>query len=442
MGRRRNVHIHLTADYDPSEPRKGKGPGGGEWTKGAGGGPTQAQGRGFYAKLTSAGRAGAGAQEYAEEERALMEEEEAEEHAAGFHPYPSWRKGGEQAIFEQPIGKRTGGATHIHVHGISTGPQAPPATHWVPLSLAGHPFVHGPSSGATSRLNSLRDDPSLTSEQVAATTPASQIAELNETRAHIKRDKMRGDTQAKYHDPATKRAYTRDRRHLQRAIMKKGRRGIDSEHPGQTKFYEGLLSPEAISRATPLPGQQPEFTMLGGRGGSGKSWFKDKLYDSQHALVLDADVIKHMLPEYTGDNAWEVHEESSDILDRVLRFARRHKLNVVLDATMKTRKGVMAKGNAFKRAGYKVNAHYMHLPRLKAAQRAIDRRFSPGIKAAKEGGDPSLRGRYVDPDIILENVDNEKNFEELTQIADTWSAWDNDVPRDTPPKLIERGGNF
>jgi hypothetical protein len=102
----------------------------------------------------------------------------------------------------------------------------------------------------------------------------------------------------------------------------------------------------------------------------------------------------------------------------------------------------MARANAFKNAGYKINGHYMHLPRLKAAQRAISRRFSPGIEAAKKGGDPSLRGRYVDPDVVLQNKDNEKNFEQLSQIADNWSAWDNDVERGQQPKLIARGGNY
>jgi predicted ABC-type ATPase len=225
------------------------------------------------------------------------------------------------------------------------------------------------------------------------------MAELNETRAHIERDKqMRGDTKTRFRDDSRANGYTKDRAHLQKAIIQHGRRGPDSEHPGQTKMYEGLLSAEAIKRAKPEPGQQPELTLLGGRGGSGKSWFKDKLYDSKHALVLDA--------------------------------------------TMKSGPGLLARAQAFKKAGYKVNAHYMHLPRLKAAQRAIGRRFSPGIEAAKKGGDPTLRGRYVDPDVILSNKDNEKNFEALSHIADNWSAWDNDVGRNESPKLIARGGNY
>jgi predicted ABC-type ATPase len=455
MLKRRNVHIHLTRDYDPSEPRKGRGQGGGQWTKGGGGGGlggpssselTKAQGRALWEKLQALPMGGVpGGHEYAEEEQALMQEEEAEGTASGIYPYPNWREGGEAAISGTPIGQRTGGATHIHLHRpegtVQPGkPEKPP---WRPRSFAGQPYTHGPMNGELTRLNGLRDDPSLTSEQVAATAPASQISELSETRAHMKRDQaMRGDTEKRNSDPARWDKYSRDREHLHKGIMKKGRRGPDDEHPGQTKMYEGLLSPEVIRRARPEPGQKPTLTLLGGRGGSGKSWFKGKLYDPDHALVLDADKIKHMLPEFTGDNAWEVHEESSHILDRTMKVAKRLGLNIVLDATMKTGPKLLAMAQGYKDAGYKVDGHFMHLPRLKAAQRAIDRRFSPGVKAAKEGGDPSLRGRYVDPDVILQNVDNEKNFEALTKIADNWSAWDNDVGRGEQPKLIARGGNY
>src|SRR5690606_24786573 len=109
------------------------------------------------------------------------------------------------------------------------------------------------------------------------------------------------------------------------------------------KIAAHFLSPERIRAATPPDGVQPTFTLLGGRGGSGKSWFKGKVYDPNKAIVLDADEIKGMLPEYEGWNAHQVHEESSDILEGLLRKARELGLNVVLDGTLKTAKSALDK---------------------------------------------------------------------------------------------------
>ena len=78
--------------------------------------------------------------------------------------------------------------------------------------------------------------------------------------------------------------------------------------------------------------------MLGGRGGSGKTKFSQngntKVYEKQNYIVLNSDEIKKKLPEYKGFNAFEVHEESWDILNKGLNLAIKKGLNVVLDGTM------------------------------------------------------------------------------------------------------------
>jgi len=81
------------------------------------------------------------------------------------------------------------------------------------------------------------------------------------------------------------------------------------------RIMDGLLHPDKIRSAMPPPGQKPKFIILGGRGGSGKSWFRNNLYDPSTTVILDADEIKEKIPEYKGWNANQVHEESSDILD-------------------------------------------------------------------------------------------------------------------------------
>lgn len=194
------------------------------------------------------------------------------------------------------------------------------------------------------------------------------------------------------------------------------------------KIYDHFLSPERVEAATPADGEQPTFTILGGRGGSGKSWFKGKVYDPDKAIVLDADEIKGMLPEYEGWNAAQVHEESSDIMNNILMMARENGLNVVLDGTLNTTKSAMQKVNAFKGDGYRIEAHYMHLPRQEAAKRAVSRFLGK-------------TNRYVPVDVVLANRNNEANFDEVRKHADKWSFRDNNVEQGKEPILISESGD-
>ena len=70
--------------------------------------------------------------------------------------------------------------------------------------------------------------------------------------------------------------------------------------------------------------EQPRIMIvLGGRPGSGKtSGFRGLVYDDSF-IVLDADEIKAMLPEYKGWNSKEVHEESGDIVEQCLQACKK-----------------------------------------------------------------------------------------------------------------------
>lgn len=194
-----------------------------------------------------------------------------------------------------------------------------------------------------------------------------------------------------------------------------------------TQILEHFISPEKVIAAMPPEGQKPTLTLLGGRGGSGKSWFKDKVYTEKHAIVVDPDEIKGMLPEYEGWNAHQVHEESSDIMEQIISFSRQMGCNVVLDATMKSAKSALKKVDEFKGAGYRVEAHYMHLPRQEAAKRAVQRFLGK-------------TQRYVPVDVVLGNTENEKVFDQVREHADKWSFRDNNVPHGQEPILISQGG--
>ena len=189
------------------------------------------------------------------------------------------------------------------------------------------------------------------------------------------------------------------------------------------------------NNAKPKNGEKPTVIFLGGRGGSGKSKFDmpDEenpgnigIYDKSKYIVLDADEIKKMLPEYQGYNAYEVHEESSDILNTALAKARKEGLNVVLDATMKTLSSTEKKIKAFDEKGYNIEMYYMHLPREKAAERAIGRFMGKN-------------GRYVPMRELFKMKDNEENFDKLKHYASKWAFYNNDVPsKENKPILIDK----
>lgn len=202
--------------------------------------------------------------------------------------------------------------------------------------------------------------------------------------------------------------------------------GMDSYTPERTRLHEqivrNLIPEDLIARATPAEGEQPIFTILGGRGGSGKSGLKGEVYDADSAVVIDPDAIKEQLPEYEGWNANQVHEESGDIANLMVKRAREMGLNVVLDATMKTSETAVGRVKEFRKDGYRVEAHYMHLARQMAAERAVQRFLDSG--------------RYVPLPVVLGNTSNEASFDKVKAMSDSWSFWDNNVPKGQKPVLI------
>lgn len=197
------------------------------------------------------------------------------------------------------------------------------------------------------------------------------------------------------------------------------------------KKVPGLLSAEKIKAATPAPGEKPTFIALGGRGGSGKSSLNGRVYEESRAIVVDPDHIKGILPEYQGWNAHEVHEESSEVAERVIAMAKMLGLNIVLDATMKSGGTINRLVDDFNAHGYRTEAHYMHLPRQEATKRAIGRFLNGGEK-----------GRFVPPEIVMGNTENEKNFDSIKGKVHAWSFHDNQGGKDEGPKLIAKKGEF
>lgn len=195
------------------------------------------------------------------------------------------------------------------------------------------------------------------------------------------------------------------------------------------KIISEILSPERRKAARPKTGEKPKFIILGGRGGSGKSSFKGEVYNPDEAIVLDADHIKGLLPEFEGWNAHQVHEESGELFDEITNLAQSLGLNIVHDATMKTGHKAVALVKRFNDAGYDTEAHYMHLPRQEAAKRAVGRFIGGGEN-----------GRYVPIDVVLGNTSNEHSFDQVKGLVSKWSFRDNNVPKGEKPILISESG--
>lgn len=227
---------------------------------------------------------------------------------------------------------------------------------------------------------------------------------IKETEAKIKKGVSTVDLYRKYGERATA-VYSDEREKTHKKIV--------------NKLLEGRKASD-----------NPSFILLGGRGGSGKSKFKNTVYNEKDYVVLDADKIKEMLPEYKGWNAYHLHEESADILEKALAKAKEKKLNVVLDATMNGGNTTKRRLELFKNAGYRTEMHYMFLPAQEAAKRAVTRFMD------------RPDGRYVPINTVLSMKENEKNFQNLKDMVDAYSFSNNDVERGRQPVLVEKKGQF
>jgi predicted ABC-type ATPase len=84
---------------------------------------------------------------------------------------------------------------------------------------------------------------------------------------------------------------------------------------------------------------------------------------------------------------------------------------LLIHETLNSAEGTIAKINAFQAAGYRVEIHYMYVPRQTAAKRAVER-FND-------------TNHYVPIEAILANTSNEETFELVRGRVDAWSFYDN-----------------
>ena len=224
---------------------------------------------------------------------------------------------------------------------------------------------------------------------------------------------------------------------------KKGGKFVDGEYkggeytPARYSIQQKIIWDTFKDWESKVPTEgKPKLVILGGRGGSGKSHFtkgENAQYPKDKFVVIDPDAFKESLPEYknlvdSGDkykglNAWEVHEESSDMKKRALEMAKNLGVNTVLDGTLSKYESVKKVVDEFKKAGYDVDGAYMHLPREKSTARGILR---------------GMNGRFVPVGELLKMKSNEDVFEQLMPDFSKWTIYDNDVPFGEKPKLVAK----
>lgn len=278
-------------------------------------------------------------------------------------------------------------------------------------------FASGPGGGAigdvAQRLFSSTHEPSVTASHILAESSPDAAARVAETEARLSRGVA---TDAPVEQGGFKNpdgTYTAEREAVHDRIL------------------NAIFTDQAVRDATPAEGEKPLVTFLGGRGGSGKSWFTNPAgpIDPSKALLLNSDHIKEMLPEYQGWNAPLLHEESSDILAHAEDLARRSGLNVIVDGTLRSEGSAAQRLAIYKAAGYDAEGYYMHTSPQEAARR--------GMARFMRGGPD---GRYVKVDYILQSTTNERTFDSLKPSFRKWQIYDNNTPGSGPKFVAEGGG--
>lgn len=192
-----------------------------------------------------------------------------------------------------------------------------------------------------------------------------------------------------------------------------------------------LMTPEQIAAATPKAGEKPTLYILGGRGGSGKGWFtsKEGTVDKSKAVYINNDDVKELLPEYKGWNAGHLHEEASYVGKQMEQYARDHKLNTIVDATLSGDTSVSDRVKAYKDAGYRISGHYMYASPQRAAEQAVGRFV--------RGNEKNGQGRFVPPEYTMGSLQNEHNFDEQRKNMDYWEVLNN-MTGYFKPKVVSR----
>jgi len=191
--------------------------------------------------------------------------------------------------------------------------------------------------------------------------------------------------------------------------------------------------------------------MAGGLGGAGKTTILGGHagIDLSQYLTINPDKIKEemasrgLVPEVEGLTPMEatdlVHEESSHIAKRLARRAEAEGKNIIWDITMASRDSTESRIDNLRTSGYTIDGIFVDIP-IETSVRRADTRHREGHESNRAGH--GLGGRYVPPEVIEAQADpdwgsqNRKTFEDVNQLFDHWSRYDNSIDG-RAPVLVE-----
>lgn len=193
----------------------------------------------------------------------------------------------------------------------------------------------------------------------------------------------------------------------------------DSKQKKMAKaYYEQYVKSAEIKH-------EKKLNIVMGLPGSGKSSIivgsiQEK---GEGALLVDADEIKKMMPEYQGGKgAKAVHSTSVSIANKCMSDAMKNSDNIIYSTVGASTKGLEELISKARDKGYTIKLHLAHLSPNEAAKRVF-------FRMAHAAEEPSAPFQFVSPSLPLETGYSPKeNFEHLKTLVDEYSVWDTEVP--------------
>ena len=168
------------------------------------------------------------------------------------------------------------------------------------------------------------------------------------------------------------------------------------EYTPERKALHKKIIDGMTAKAVCIDRDKPIAILMGGAPGSGKSTFLKKnapYMTSEYIWKIDADEVRAELPEYEGWNSASTHEETQDIVKRLLdEYDQPCKHDVLYDGTMTNAKKYLPLIKRLKKLGYEVYVAFMDIPKEESMKRAM--------KRYQDNSAGSKYGRYVPMSVI------------------------------------------
>jgi hypothetical protein len=214
---------------------------------------------------------------------------------------------------------------------------------------------------------------------------------------------------------------------------------------------------EAISRGVP---SNRHAVLMGGVPASGKTTIRDsRMMGGALHLVIDTDDVKRRLvskleargelPDIRDIGAGHLqlsgklqkaHSEASDIVTKVIAEAMRRELSLVIDDTMRDKDKTARRVADLHRAGYQVEACYVHAPIDQAREQARTRCIDAWLSNDPRGGSVMPPEVWTKAQLPGGVIDNARIFVELAQAGPANGGFDRATFVDNTGRRLGRDG--